>query len=106
MKAGMTTRTCLTKCAAAYLKAALRNPPKHHDLGELITLLEAEYDNRLAGWVKKRMWDFHEIDRMSALFRYADPPPDGELWIDFHQLQIVIGKLVQAFEEYLSARPV
>lgn len=85
-----------------YLKAALENPPEHHDLGELIRLLEAECGNQLAEWIKDRLWDFHEIDRRSAIFRYADPGPPGELWIDFHQLQTVIGKLVEAFEEYFA----
>lgn len=86
-----------------YLKAALENPPEHHDLGELIRLLEAECGNQLAGWIRDRLWDFHEIDRRSAIFRYADPGPPGELWIDFHQLQAVIGKLVEAFEGYMAA---
>ena len=50
------------------------------------------------------MTDFHEIDGRSSIFRYADPGPPGELWINFHQLQVVIGKLVEAFEEYLASR--
>ncbi|WP_166820087.1 MerR family transcriptional regulator [Thalassoroseus pseudoceratinae] len=84
-----------------YLKAALENPPEHHDLGGLIRSLEAECGNQLAGWIKDRLWDFHEIDRMSDIFRYASPGPPGELWIDFHQLQAVMNKLVEAFEQHL-----
>lgn len=41
---------------------------------------------------------------MAALFRYADPPADGELWIVFHQLQAVIDKIVQAVEQYISGK--
>ncbi len=41
---------------------------------------------------------------MAALFRYADVPADGELWIDFHHLQAVIDKLVQAFEQYIEQK--
>ena len=62
-------------------------------------LLEAESGKKIAGWVRERLWDFHKIDKMATLFRYADPPADGELWIDFHQLQVVIDKLVQAIED-------
>lgn len=87
-----------------YVKAALENPPEHHDLSQLIQLLEAECGKKLAGWIKDRLWDFHRIDNMAALFRYADPPADGELWIDFHQLQAVIDKLVQAVEQYIDGK--
>jgi len=87
-----------------YLKAALANPPQHHDLCRLIQLLEAECGNKLARWIRDRLWDFHTIDRMSAVFRYADPPPDGELWIDFHQLQIVVDRIVCAIEQYIATR--
>ena len=87
-----------------YLKAALDAPPEHHDLSRLIQLLEAESGKQIAGWVKDRLWDFHSIDKMAALVRDADPPADGELWIDFHQLQAVIDKLVQAIEEYMATK--
>jgi HEPN domain len=87
-----------------YLKAALNDPPEHHDLSRLIQLLEAECGKMLAGWIKDRLWDFHRIDNMAALFRYADPPADGELWIDFHQLQTVIEKMVQAIEQYMEQK--
>lgn len=85
-----------------YLKGALDNPPEHHDLSTLIRLLEAESGKQIAGWVTDRLWDFYRIDKMAALFRYADPPASCELWIDFHQLQAVIGKLVQAIEQYIE----
>lgn len=87
-----------------YLKAALANPPEHHDLGELSRLLESEAGGQLPDWMRNRLRDFHEIDRRSSIFRYADPGPPGELWIDFHQLQVVIDKLVGAFEAYLASR--
>src|SRR5206468_7991802 len=87
-----------------YLKAALDNPPEHHDLSRLIQLLEAQGGNQIARWAKDRLWEFHKIDNMAALFRYADPPADGELWINFHQLQAVIDKLVQAIEEYMAGK--
>ena len=87
-----------------YLKAALDNPPVHHDLSRLIQLLEAESGKKIARWVKDRLWDFHRIDNMAAMFRYADSPADGELWIDFHQLQAVIDKLAEAIEPYMATR--
>jgi len=87
-----------------YLKAALEKPPEHHDLSMLIQLLEAECGEGVPHWVKDRLWDFQRIDKMSALFRYADPPSGGELWIDFHQLQAVVAKLVQAIEQYRAHR--
>lgn len=87
-----------------YLKAALNVPPEHHDLSSLIQLLEAESGKKIAGWVKDRLWDFHKIDKMASLFRYADPPDKCELWIDFHQLESVIDKIVEAIEEYISGK--
>ena len=87
-----------------YLKAALNDPPEHHDLNRLIQLLEVESGGKILGWVRDRLWDFHRIDKMAALFRYADPPADGELWIDFQQLQGVISKLVQAIEQYIERK--
>jgi DNA-binding transcriptional MerR regulator len=87
-----------------YLKAALTTAPEHHDLSRLIQLFEAECGNTIADWIKDRLWDFHKIDHMSALFRYAEPPSNVELWIDFHQLQTVMDKLVQAFEEYMARK--
>lgn len=87
-----------------YLKAALDVPPEHHDLSRLIQLLETESGKQIAGWVRDRLWDFHKIDKMAAMFRYADLPSSGELWIDFHQLQAVIDKLVQAIEQYIEQK--
>ncbi len=87
-----------------YLKAALDNPPEHHDLSRLIQLLEAESGKKIAGWVRDPLWDFHQIDNMAAVFRYADPSADGELWIDFRQLRAVIDKLVQAIEQYMEQK--
>lgn len=89
-----------------YLKAALIAPPEHHDLSRLIQLLEAESGKRIADWVKDRLWDFHKIDSMAALFRYADPPASDELWINFYQIQAVIDKLVAAVEQYIDGKEV
>jgi len=87
-----------------YLKASLDHPPKTHDLSRLIQLLEVESGKKIAGWVNDRLWDLQQIDKTASLFRYADPPEGGELWIDFHQLQTVIDKMVQAFEEYIDGK--
>ncbi len=87
-----------------YLKAALNTPPEHHDLSMLIQLLETESGKKIAGWVKDRLWDFHKIDRMASLFRYADPPEKDELWINFNQLETVIDKIVKAIEQYIDGR--
>ncbi len=67
-------------------------------------MLEAESGKKIAGWVRDRLWDFHRIDNMAAVFRYADPPADGELWIDVYQLRAVIDKLVQAIEQYMAQK--
>lgn len=85
-----------------YLKAMLKAPPETHDLGRLIELLEQQFGTKIAGWVKDRLWDFQRMDKHSDVFRYADPPPDGELWIDFHQLKAVIDRLVEAFEKHIT----
>lgn len=87
-----------------YLKAALASPPEHHDLGRLIQLLEAECGNKLAGWIKDRLWDFHKIDCMSDVFRYASLPSFNELWVDLHQAKSVMDRLVEAFESFIASR--
>ena len=89
-----------------YLKAMLKAPPETHDLGRLIELLEQQVGTKIAAWVKDRLWDFQRMDRHSDVFRYADPPPDGELWIDFHQLKAVMDRLVEAFEKQITGRGV
>jgi len=89
-----------------YLKAALAHPPEHHDLSKLSRLLEVEAGGQLPDWMRDRLRDFHEIDLRSSIFRYADPGPPGELWIDFHQLQAVMDKLAGLFEAYLASQAV
>jgi len=86
-----------------YLKALLSEGPRTHDLGRLIGLLEEQYGGKLDGWIAHRLRDFHEINRRPDMFRYAESPSGGELWIDFHQLQAVLDRLVKAFERELSA---
>jgi hypothetical protein len=84
-----------------YLKAMLNAPPETHDLGRLMELLEQHFGNKIAPWVKDRLQDFQRMDRHSDVFRYAEPPPDGELWVDFHQLKAVMDRLVEAFEHQI-----
>ncbi len=38
------------------------------------------------------------------VFRYADPPADGEQWIDSHQLKAVMDRLVAAFDKQITGR--
>ena len=89
-----------------YLKAMLKAPPEIHDLGRLIELLEQQVGTKIPAWAKDRLWDFQRMDRLSDVFRYADPPPDGELWVDFHQLKAVMDRLVEAFEKQITGRGV
>jgi DNA-binding transcriptional MerR regulator len=85
-----------------YLKAMLTPPPKTHDLGRLTELLELQCGNKIAPCVKDRLRDFQRMDEHSDVFRFAEPPPDGELWVDFHQLKLVMDRLVEAFEHQMS----
>ena len=89
-------------CLELYLKSLLEAPPVHHDLNELIKLLEQKYGGKLGGWMRDRMHDFHEIDVRSDLFRYPEFVPNGELWIDFHQLKMVMDRLIAAFEAQIN----
>jgi len=57
----------------------------------------------LDGWIAHRLRDFHEIDRRSDMFRYAESPSGGELWVAFHQLRAALDRLVEAFEPEHSA---
>lgn len=86
-----------------YLKALLHTPPGNHDLLALVGLLEKQFGSNVAPWIANRIRDFHAIDQMSAMFRYADGPSSSELWVDFHQLKHVMDKLVAAFEEQLKS---
>jgi hypothetical protein len=85
-----------------YLKAMLNAPPETHDLGRLMELLEQRFGNEIAPSVKDRLRDFQRMDRHSDVFRYAEPPPDGELWVNFHHLKLVMDRLVEAFEKQMS----
>ena len=85
-----------------YLKAMLASPPQTHDLGKLIRLLEDQVGEKITPWVKDRLWDFQRLDQHSDLFRYAAPPADGELWIDFHHLKLVMDRLAEAFEHQIT----
>lgn len=87
-----------------YLKAMLDLPPQTHDLGKLIRLLEEQVGEKIASWVKDRLWDFQRLDQHSDLFRYADLPADGELWIDFHHLKLVMDRLTEAFEQQITLK--
>ena len=87
-----------------YLKAMLDLPPQTHDLGKLIRLLEEQVGAKIASWVKDRLWDFQRLDQHSDLFRYADLPADGELWIDFHHLKLVMDRLTEAFEHQITLK--
>jgi DNA-binding transcriptional MerR regulator len=89
-----------------YLKAMLNTPPETHDLGRLMELLEQHFGNKIDPWVKDRLQDFQRMDRHSDVFRYAEPPPDGELWVDFHQLKAVMDRLVAAFEHQIGRQGV
>lgn len=89
-------------CIEVYLKAMLASPPLTHDLGNLIRLLEEQVGAKISPWVKDRLWDFQRLDQHSDLFRYADLPAVGELWIDFHHLKLVMDRLTEAFDEQLS----
>jgi hypothetical protein len=89
-------------CIEVYLKAMLASPPRTHDLGRLILLLEQQFKTTIAPWVKDRLWDFQRLDRQADLFRYAALPAVSELWIDFHHLKLVMDRLTEAFDEELS----
>lgn len=87
-----------------YLKGLLDAKPGHHDLGELVRLVEQQYKGKLPGWMKDRILDLHAIDRKSDMFRYAEPEAPGELWVDLHQLRMVMDRLVAAFDPVLARR--
>lgn len=85
-----------------YLKAMLTTPPEHHDISELIRRLEVQVGSPVVGWVRDRLWDFHNIDRLSDTFRYATPPSVDELWVDLGDLETVMGRLAEAFECHIA----
>lgn len=56
-------------------------------------------------WIKDWLRDFHKIDCMSDMFRYAESPSIIELWVDLHQAKAVMDRLVEAFESYIASKP-
>ena len=57
----------------------LGHPPETHNLSMLIGLLEKQIGKSIAPWIAERVRDFHEIDKMSDMFRYAELPSALEL---------------------------
>ena len=76
---------------------------KPHSLKGLIRKIEEKYGANLPDWMEARIADFEEIDPKSTSFRYAEAMPNGvkgeELWIDLHQLKVVMHTLCDNFEK-------
>jgi hypothetical protein len=89
-------------CLELYLKTILDGTARGHFFDKLIAALEEKYGKSLGGWIRERLEDFHEIDRKSDMFRYPEDVPDGELWINFHQLRFVMDRMVKAFEDHIQ----
>lgn len=93
-------------CLELYIKAILwllgRRPPKTHELEKLTRTLEEHLGKKISPWISKRLREFDLIDKKSDLFRYDELIANGELWVDFNQLKMVMDHLVAAFEEYLQ----
>lgn len=88
-------------CLELYLKTILGGKVRGHDLGRLIRRLEKECGSQLEGWIRDRLYDFHDIDTKSDVFRYPENLGDSELWIDLHQLRAIIRQVTEAIEQYL-----
>jgi DNA-binding transcriptional MerR regulator len=89
-------------CLKLYLKTMLGGAVEGHLLDKLIEALEKKYGKSLGGWIRDRLWDFHEIDRKSDMFRYPEVVSNTELWIDFHQIQLVMHRMTEAFERQIA----
>jgi hypothetical protein len=88
-------------CLELYLKTMLGGV-RGHDFARLIKDLEMKYAKTLGGWIRDRLWDFHEIDEKSDMFRYPEDVSDGELWIDFYQLKYVMNRMTEAFDTFIQ----
>ena len=85
-----------------YLKALLRNPPRGHDLEQLIAAVEAQYGGRVAPWIVARLRDFNRFDRLSDYFRYGEGElAPGEYWVDFDHLRTAMERIIEGFERAL-----
>lgn len=91
-------------CLELYLKTILGGTVRGHDFAKLVRALEEKYQKTLGGWIRERLWDFHEIDQKSDMFRYPEFVKDGELWIDFHHLKLVMERITQAFERHIAGQ--
>jgi hypothetical protein len=91
-------------CIELYLKTILGGKVRGHDFSKLLKALEGKYQKTLCGWIRERLWDFHEVDERSDMFRYPEDIKDGELWIDFHHLRLVMDHITQAFEQHIAGQ--
>jgi hypothetical protein len=96
-----------------YLKIILDDPTRArgiaHDLPALVRAIEEKFRGRASEWDMARVREFSEIDPSSDLFRYADRPAGHpkrvEVWVDFHQLKVVMARLSESFERIVRHRP-
>lgn len=89
-------------CLELYLKTIIGDTIRSHDFENLVKVLEVKCHKTLGGWIRERLWDFHEIDQKSVMFRYPEFVNSGELWIDFHHLRFIVDCMIQLFEQHIS----
>ena len=99
-----------------FLKAALGNAAKTHDLGGLADQFQAfiktEFDADVPDWIAKRLKELAAIDPNSTAFRYSqnydktakkDVPVDGEFHVDLAHLQSAMAALNTALVGVIAA---
>lgn len=85
----------------SFLKLLVPHKNGSHDLEGLIKAIQSKYTAQFAQWAKDRLMEYHDIDRLSDTFRYADakhPLPETEYYVDFRQLRVLVTELCTALK--------
>jgi HEPN domain-containing protein len=103
------------------LKAALTEPMRTHDLGELatkfVTMVKSQYGEEVPTWIVRRLKELAEMDERSTAFRYGEygtpidesgAPIGFEVYVSLPHLQAAMlalnSALVQVVDEVRIAR--
>jgi hypothetical protein len=96
-----------------YLKAIVGPARRNHDLAGLISqfqdVVRAQFGVEVPAWILARLHEFHDVDGRSTTFRYPESGVafqsgklQGEVWVDFHRLRLVMDRLEAAFVRVLG----
>jgi hypothetical protein len=63
--------------------------------------LKQQHNTKLSTWAQDFLDQLQELDKESTTFRYGENPHADELWIDLHQLEMIVGVLCDELEKLI-----